>query len=80
MHPSRLAALAPQDDGTLRARVGGPIGADQAFGIDLGINLRGRQRGVAEQFLDRADVAAASEQVRGERMAQRVRRRGFRQR
>src|SRR5580692_3310662 len=63
----------------LRARVGGAISADQAFGVDFGINLRGGQRGVAEQFLDRADVAAAGEQVRGEGMPQRVRRCGLRQ-
>src|SRR5580692_2304438 len=63
----------------LRARVGGAIGADEAFGVDLGIDLRGRQRGVAEQFLDRADVAAAGEEVRGEGMPQRMRRCGLRQ-
>src|ERR1700675_3004006 len=63
----------------LRARVGGAIGADQALGVDLGIDLRRCQRSVAEQFLDRADVAAAGEQVRGEGMPQRVRRRGLRQ-
>src|SRR6516165_147886 len=56
-------------------RVGGAIGADQALGIDFGIDLRRRQRSVAEQLLDRAHVAAAGEQVRGEGVAQCVRRR-----
>ena len=36
------------------ARVGGVIGRHQAGRIDAGIDLRGRERGVAEQFLDRA--------------------------
>src|SRR5579864_1990478 len=57
------------------ARVGGAVGADQALGVDFGIDLRRRQRGMTEQFLDRAEVAAAGEQVRGEGMPQRVRRR-----
>src|SRR5437899_10139524 len=37
------------------------------------INLRGRQRAVAEQFLDRAEVGSALEQVSGEGVAQPVR-------
>ncbi len=53
------------------------IGLDQALGVDFGVDLRGRQRGVAEQFLDRAHVAAARQQMRGERMPQRMRRRGL---
>src|SRR6478609_2241366 len=54
-----------------RMRAG--IDFQQPLGIDAGIDLRGRERGVAEQFLDRAQVAAARQQMRGEGMPQRVR-------
>jgi hypothetical protein len=50
----------------LRARMGVGINVEQTLGADRGIDLRGRERGVAEQFLDRAQVAAARQQVRGE--------------
>src|SRR5882724_5458455 len=49
------------------------IDLEQALGIDLGIDLRGRERGVTEQFLDRAQIPAAGEQVRGKRVPQRMR-------
>ena len=55
--------------------MGAAIGLDQAFGVDFGVDLCGRQRGVAEQFLDRAQIAAAREKVRGEGMPQGMRRR-----
>jgi len=55
--------------------MGAPINREQSLGIDRGVNLRGRQGGVAEQFLDRAQIAAARQEMSGERMAQRVRRR-----
>jgi len=61
---ARARALCP--------RMGAAIDFHQPFGIDRGVDLRGRQRGVAEQFLDRAQVAAAGEKMRGERMAQRM--------
>src|SRR6202034_2168555 len=48
---------------------------EQPLGVDAGINLRGRQRGMPEQFLDCAQVAAAGEQMGGEGMPQRMRRR-----
>ena len=56
------------------ARMGGAVGVEQAVGVDGGVDLRRRQRGVAEQFLDGAEVAAAAEQMGGEGVAQRVRR------
>jgi hypothetical protein len=46
----------------------------QARGIDGGVGLRGRQRGMAQQLLDRAQVAPGVQQMRGEAVAQRVRR------
>src|SRR6202020_1095993 len=45
----------------------------QPLAIDAGINLGGRQRSVAEQFLDRRQIAAARQQMGGEGMTQRVR-------
>ena len=57
--------------------MGRAIGLDQPVGIDRGVDLRRRQRGVAEQFLDRAQIAAAGEKMRGEGMPQRMRRRGL---
>src|SRR5258708_36193198 len=41
---------------------------EQPFGIDTGIDLRGRKGSVAEQFLDRAEVAAAAQKMGRERM------------
>ena len=52
----------------------GAIGGDQPGAVDGGVDLGRRQRGVAEQLLDRAQIAAARQQVGGEGMAQRVRR------
>src|SRR6476646_8972992 len=42
--------------------------------IDMGVNLRGRDIGVAEHLLNRAQVRAALEQVGGERVTEGVRR------
>jgi len=39
----------------------------------LRVTLRGRERDVAEQFLNRAQVRAIGEQVRGEGVAERMR-------
>src|SRR5271156_3509887 len=58
-------------------RVGGAIGRKQARAVDSGIDLRGGQRGMAEQVLDGSQVASPSQKMRGERMAKRVRRRAF---
>ena len=43
----------------------GAVDGDQAAGLDVGINLRGADVGVAEQDLDRAQVGSAFEQVGG---------------
>ena len=40
-------------------RVGGAVGGEQPRAVDAGIDLRRRQRGVAEQVLDGAQIAAA---------------------
>src|SRR5262245_8887601 len=50
------------------------VGLPQAGARDVGVPMRGAKRPVAEHLLDRAEVGAAVEQMRGERMAQRVRR------
>src|SRR5262245_29178270 len=59
--------------GDLRFRVRLLIGLDQLRGVDVGITLRRAQAGVSEQLLDRPQIGAALEQVRGERVTQRVR-------
>src|SRR4249919_1962341 len=53
--------------------MGGSVRVAQAGRIDASVDLRGRDRGVAEQLLDRAQVGAALEQVRGEAVSQGVR-------
>ena len=45
----------------------------QALGVDVAVHLRGRERGVAEQLLDRAQVGAALEQMRRERVPEPMR-------
>ena len=45
----------------------------QVLEVELRVDLRGRDVGVAEQLLHRAQVAAGLQQVRGERVAQHVR-------
>ena len=49
------------------------VGPAQPVGGDVGVELRGRQRGVAEQLLHRAQVGAALEQVGGGGVPQPVR-------
>src|SRR6185369_2779720 len=58
----------------LPPRVRALIHCQKPLAVDAGIDLRGRERGVAEQFLDRAQIAAAAEQMGGEGMPQRMRR------
>src|SRR6516225_8124489 len=53
------------------------IGIEQPRAIDRGIDLRRRERGMAQKLLDRAQIAAPPEKMRREGMAQRMRRRGF---
>ena len=57
--------------------MGGTVRRKQARAVDAGIDLGRRQRGVAEQVLDRAQIASPSQKMGGERMAERVRRRGL---
>ena len=57
-----------------RPRVRLPIGGLEPAGRDVGVDLGRREVLVAEQLLDDAQVRAAVEQVRRERVAQRVRR------
>src|SRR5436190_1533467 len=45
------------------------IDVEQPFGVDRRIDLRSGEGGVAEQLLDRAQVAAAREQMGRKRMA-----------
>src|SRR4051812_551320 len=52
----------------------------EAGRIDPSVNLCGRDRGVAEQLLDRAQVGTALQEMRGEAVTQRVRRDSGRQR
>src|SRR5205085_70439 len=72
LNPSRAAA-----QGKLSARMGAPVNLQQLLGIDRRVDLRGRERGVAEQLLNGSEITPSREKMRGERMAQRMRRRGF---
>ena len=56
-----------------RPRVRAVVDAAQALAVDVAVDLRRRERGVAEQLLDRPQVGAALEQVRRECVAQPVR-------
>src|SRR5580704_8178370 len=67
----------PMSRRLLGARMGAAIDLEQPFAVDRGVDLRGRQGGVAEELLDGAQVAAARQQMGGEGMAQRMRGRGF---
>src|SRR5882757_4565140 len=58
----------------LRPRMRRPVDGAEAGGIDVGVALGSRQARVSEQFLDGAQVAARTEQMGGEGMAQGVRR------
>ena len=49
-----------------------PVDVQQPLRIDLRVDLRRRQAGVAQELLDRPEVAPASQEVRGERMAKRM--------
>ena len=54
------------------AGMGVAVDVEQMGGVDLRIDLRGRQAGVAEQFLQAAQIRAATQQMRGEAVAQGV--------
>src|SRR4051812_3135469 len=49
------------------------VDAAEPLRVDVAVHLRGRERAVTEQFLDRAEIGAALEQVRGEGMPQAMR-------
>jgi hypothetical protein len=49
------------------------IDAPHALLEDVRVNLRRREIGMTEHHLDGAEVCAAFEQMRGERMSERVR-------
>jgi hypothetical protein len=51
----------------------GSVDLAQPVDRDQGVDLRGRDRGVAEKFLDYPDVSPAVQHVRGERVPQGVR-------
>src|SRR5262249_32335552 len=55
------------------ARVGGVVHAHELVGAHVGVALRRRQAAVAEELLDHAEIGAGVEQMRRERVAQRVR-------
>ena len=69
--PARTTRRVPLAE---RARMRGRIDLAQLVHGDQRVKLRRRHRGVAEQLLDYPDIGAAVEQVRGERMAQHMRR------
>ena len=56
--------------------MGAVVNLHQPCGIDGGVGLGGGQRRVAQQFLDSAQIAACSQQVRGKAVAQGMRRGG----
>src|SRR5262245_48500553 len=58
----------------LRPRMGGAIDGAEAGGIDVGVALCGRKAGVPQELLDGAKVAAGAQEVRGEGVAERMRR------
>ena len=53
--------------------MGAVVDAAEALRVDVAVDLRRRERAVAEELLDRAQVGAALEQVRRERVPQAVR-------
>lgn len=53
--------------------MGGVVDLGQVLKIEMGVDLRRANVGVAEQLLDRAQITGRFQQVAGERMAQHVR-------
>ena len=58
--------------------MGGFVNRFQMGGVYIGVALRGRQAGMAEELLDRAQITPSGQQVGGKGMTERVRRRTFR--
>ena len=68
--------------GTLSHAVSGAgmglvVDGEQAVAVDLGVDLGRRQGGVAQEFLDLAEIGAGRQEVGCEGVAQRVGRRGL---
>ncbi len=57
----------------MRERVSGVVDLEQVLGRNMGVALRRRERGVAQELLDRAQIRAAVEQVRRARVTERMR-------
>ena len=76
-------ALASRQRARLLSALGAGMGllidGQQSGGIHLGVALGGRERGMAQQLLDRAQIAAAGQEMGGEAVAQRMRRGRHRQ-
>src|SRR6185437_12896349 len=70
--PTRLA-LVRSGALDLRPWMRVEVDVSQALGRQVRVDLGGADVGVSEHLLQRAQVTAAREQVRGERVAQRVR-------
>src|SRR5436309_214507 len=70
---SRSTGPVPPSEWPLRAWVCAVVDLAQAPAVHVAVDLRRRERAVAEQLLDRAQVGAAFEQVRRERVAELVR-------
>src|SRR5687767_7612471 len=69
---ARSLAPGPPQERRSGAGVGVVIDLARTPGVDVAVGLRRRVRGVAEQLLDRAQVGAGLEQVRGEGMPEPV--------
>ena len=77
--PSVDRANSSKPGSVSRPRMSAAIDFKQTIGVNSRIDLRRRERGVAEQFLDGAQIAAARQQMRRERMPKRMGRRRVRQ-
>ena len=54
----------------LSAGMSGVVGFFEPFDGDVGVNLRGGEVGVTEEFLDAAEIGAAIEEMRGVTVAE----------
>ena len=54
----------------LSTRMGGIVGFFEALDGDVSVDLRGGEVGVAEEFLDAAEIGAAIEEMRGVTVAE----------
>src|SRR5438552_17555027 len=65
--------LLPAGSASSGPRVGLLIHRQQLIVVEVGVLLRGGQRGVAEELLDGSEICAGVEKVSGERVSQGVR-------